>query len=504
MHEGVGTLDGIENGEPIRGHNRRILVIDDNPSIHEDFRKILCEAMPTADALSLSEAAFFGEVQTAAGSEAEFEMDSAFQGKEALERVTTALQENRPYAMAFLDMRMPPGWDGIETAIRIWREDPHMQIVLCTAFSDYTWEDVRAQLGRTDRLLILKKPFDNVEVLQLADALTEKWRTTQQAALKMNALEAAVEKRTREIREANYALQAEISERKLLENQLVQAQKLESIGQLAAGIAHEINTPIQYVGDSVEFLRSAVTSIDQVLAEYRVVLRPLSEADTTGTLLNRVKAAEAAVELDYLQSEIPRAFERTLDGVTRVTKIVRAMKEFAFPNAHEHSYADINRALDTTLVVASNEYKQLASVETRFGELPDVKCNVSELNQVFLNLIVNAAHAIQESGKDASAGMISIRTSAADGMVEVAIGDNGCGIASDNANKVFDPFFTTKGVGRGTGQGLAIAHAAVVTRHGGTLTFETEVGRGTTFFVRVPIDGLSRSSPEVQASAICA
>jgi two-component system NtrC family sensor kinase len=497
MREGVGTWNGIENAERIGEQNRRILVIDDNPAIHEDFRKILCGAMSTADALSLSEAAFFGEVQTAASTDAEFEMDSAFQGKEALERVTTALQENRPYAMAFLDMRMPPGWDGIETALRIWRQDPHLQIVLCTAFSDYTWEDMRARLGRTDRLVILKKPFDNVEVLQMADALTEKWRTTQQAALKMSALEEAVEKRTREIREANHALQAEISERKLLENQLVQAQKLESIGQLAAGIAHEINTPIQYVGDSVEFLRSAVASIGQVLTEYRRVLLSVSDAETTGTILTRVKAAETAVEFDYLQAEIPRAFERTLDGVTRVTKIVRAMKEFAFPNAHEHSYADINRALDTTLVVASNEYKQLACVETQFGELPDVKCNVSELNQVFLNLIVNAAHAIQDSGKDANAGMISIRTSAADGIVEIAIGDNGCGIAPDKANKVFEPFFTTKEVGRGTGQGLAIAHAAVVTRHGGTLTFESEVGRGTTFFVRVPIDGITRPSSQV-------
>jgi two-component system NtrC family sensor kinase len=502
MREGIGTLNGSENGERIGKQNRRILVIDDNPAIHEDFRKILCEAMPNADALSLSEAAFFGEVQTAVTGDTEFEMDSAFQGKEALERVIAALHDNRPYAMAFLDMRMPPGWDGIETAIRIWRQDPHLQIVLCTAFSDYTWEDMRAQLGRTDRLVILKKPFDNVEVLQLADALTEKWRTTQQAALKMSALEEAVEKRTREFREANHALQVEISERKLLENQLVQAQKLESIGQLAAGIAHEINTPIQYVGDSVEFLRSAVTSIGQVLAEYRKVLLSVAEAETAETILARVKAAEAAVELDFLQAEIPRAFERTLDGVTRVTKIVHAMKEFAFPIAHEHSYADLNRALDTTLVVASNEYKHLASVETWFGELPDVKCNVGELNQVFLNLIVNAAHAIQVSGKDANAGMISIRTSAADGIVEVAISDNGCGIAPDNANKVFDPFFTTKEVGRGTGQGLAIAHAAVVTRHGGTLTFETEVGRGTTFFVRVPVDGISRPASECQDNAI--
>jgi two-component system, NtrC family, sensor kinase len=494
MREGVGALKGLDAGVGIEARNRRILVIDDNPAIHEDFRKIFCGSMPTAEALSQSEAAFFGETK-AAGNEAKFEVDSAFQGQEALQRVTAALRENRPYAMAFLDVRMPPGWDGIETATRIWQQDPHLQIVLCTAYSDYSWEDMRARLGRTDRLVILKKPFDNVEVLQLADALTEKWRVTGQAAVKTSALEQAVEERTREFRAANQALQAEIVERKLLENQLVQAQKLESMGQLAAGIAHEINTPIQYIGDSVEFLRSAVTSLDEVLCQYRQ-LRTATEAGDMGVLLARAREAEAAAELEFLQTEIPRAFERAVDGVTRVAKIVRAMKEFSFPNAHEHSYANINHALETTLVVARNEYKLLATVETQFGELPEVKCDISELNQVFLNLIINAAHAIQDSGKDAATGVIAIRTSAAHGLVEVAIRDNGCGIAAEHANKVFDPFFTTKEVGRGTGQGLSIARAAVVTRHGGTLSFETEVGRGTTFFVRVPVHGTSESPVE--------
>jgi two-component system NtrC family sensor kinase len=479
MREGVGMFKGIDNGGGLEARNRRILVIDDNPAIHEDFRKIFCGSMPTENALSQSEAAFFGEAK-GARDDVEFEMDAAFQGQEALQRVTAALNENRPYAMAFLDVRMPPGWDGIETATRIWQQDPHLQIVLCTAYSDYSWEDMRARLGRSDRLVILKKPFDNVEVLQLAHALTEKWRVTEQAELKMSALENAVEERTREMREANQVLQAEIVERKLLENQLIQAQKLESIGQLAAGIAHEINTPIQYIGDSVEFLRSAVTGFDQVLLQYRQLLHTTSEAGDRDTMLARARAAEEAAELEFLHTEIPRAFDRTFDGVTRVAKIVRAMKEFSFPNADEHSYANINHALETTLVVAHNEYKLLASVQTRFGELPEVKCNVSELNQVFLNLIINAAHAIQESGKDAATGLIEIRASVAQGMLEVAITDNGCGIAPEHANKVFDPFFTTKAVGRGTGQGLSIARAAVVTRHGGTLSFETEVGRGTT------------------------
>jgi two-component system NtrC family sensor kinase len=312
-----------------------------------------------------------------------------------------------------------------------------------------------------------------------------------------------LERLVEELRVRNVTLLAEITERKQLESQLVQAQKLESIGQLAAGIAHEINTPIQYVGDSVEFLRSAVGSIDGVLEQYRQELHALSETVSTGGMMDRLRAAEEAAELDFLRSEMPRAFERSLDGVVRVAKIVRAMKEFSFPDAHEHCYANINQALETTLIVAHNEYKLLASIDAQYGELPEVKCNIGELNQVFLNLIVNAAHAVQDSGKDAVEGMIAIRTSVNGDLVEIAIADNGCGIAPDNANKIFDPFFTTKEVGRGTGQGLSIARATVVTRHGGTLSFETCVGRGTTFFVRLPVHGL-QSHGERRDGVACA
>jgi two-component system, NtrC family, sensor kinase len=472
--------------------NRRILVVDDNPAIHEDFQKIFRSSLAAASELSVTEAAFFGEAPSPDSEAAvDVEMVSAFQGEEALQRVQAALAANEPFAMAFLDVRMPPGWDGIETAARIWQSDPHLQIVLCTAYSDYSWDSMRAQLGRTDRLVILKKPFDTVEALQLADSLIEKWRASRQAALKMDTLELAVRHRTRELEQVNQALQTEIHGRKLLENQLVQAQKLESIGQLAAGIAHEINTPIQYIGDSVDFLRSAVSSIDQVVGEYRQVLESLPELDSSGRLRARLKSAEEAAELEFLHAEIPKAFERTQDGIAHVAKIVRAMKEFSFPDVREQSYSDVNRALETTLVVARNEYKHVARIETDLGEIPQVRCNISELNQVFLNLIVNAAHAIQESGKCAAAGVISVRTAAAAGQVEIQIGDNGCGIAPENHNKVFDPFFTTKPVGRGTGQGLSIAYATVVKKHGGSLSFESELGRGTRFLVRVPQEGYS-------------
>jgi CheY-like chemotaxis protein len=193
--------------EDIEFGHRRILLIDDNPAIHEDFGKIFGPGLQSATALAASGAALFGEpVDTSVSPR--FQLDSAFQGEEGLRRVCQARQENRPYAMAFVDMRMPPGWDGIETANRIWEHDPDIQIVVCTAYSDHTWEEIRQKLGRTDRLIILQKPFDNVEVQQLADALTEKWRLALQAGYRLEDLERKVEERTQELQAANARLQS--------------------------------------------------------------------------------------------------------------------------------------------------------------------------------------------------------------------------------------------------------------------------------------------------------
>jgi two-component system, NtrC family, sensor kinase len=192
---------------------------------------------------------------------------------------------------------------------------------------------------------------------------------------------------------------------------------------------------------------------------------------------------------------VPRAFERTFDGVERVSTIVKAMKEFAHPDAKEQSPADLNHAIETTLLVASNEYKYVAKVDTHFETLPPVVCNIGELNQVFLNLIVNAAHAIHDAGKDAETGEIHIGTSLEGGSAVIRVRDNGCGIPEDNISKLYDPFFTTKEVGRGTGQGLSIAHSIVVDKHSGNIDVSSRPGEGTEFVLRVPIDGRSPRLP---------
>ncbi len=279
------------------------------------------------------------------------------------------------------------------------------------------------------------------------------------------------------------AIARDITGRDVAEMELRQAQKLESVGRLASGIAHEINTPMQFVADNVRFLQDAFRTVQELLTRIRAFCgRAGSGLDAEFLRL------EQELDTAYLLREIPEALAQTQEGVERVVTIVRAMKEFAHPESRGCIRADLNKALLNTLTVARNELKYVADVETDLGELPMVDCSISDLNQVFLNLLVNAAHAIAEVVQQSGAkGRIRIRTESDRHQVLITIADNGAGIPEGIRDRIFDPFFTTKEVGRGTGQGLAIART-VVERHKGTLTFESEVGRGTTFSLRLPIE----------------
>jgi PAS domain S-box-containing protein len=291
-------------------------------------------------------------------------------------------------------------------------------------------------------------------------------------------------------------LLAEMKERERMVIELQLAQKLESVGRLAAGIAHEINTPIQYVGDSVYFLRSAFDDLTKLFDAMNSAADLLPDGAQRRAYKDEIAEQAKKHDLEYLRAEVPKAFIRTFDGVERVTNIVKAMKEFAHPDANEQNPVDLPHALETTLLVASNEYKYVAKVRTEFGEMPQVVCNVGELNQVFLNLIVNAAHAIKDSGKDIDSGEIVIRISAEGDQAVIRVRDNGCGVPKENLSKLYDPFFTTKEVGRGTGQGLTISHSIVVDKHGGDISVSSEVGVGTEFTIRLPIAGRSaRAAP---------
>jgi PAS domain S-box-containing protein len=294
------------------------------------------------------------------------------------------------------------------------------------------------------------------------------------------------------------AIVRDVGERKRAELELRHAQKLESVGRLAAGIAHEINTPIQFVGDNLRFLSKSFSSFMGVVAQYRGACA--ASGAIPDDVRRELRAAEEEADLAYLETEVPRATDQALEGVGRVAKIVRAMKEFAHPDQPEKAPVDLNQALRSTLTVARNEIKYFADVETDMDDLPAVSCHAGDLNQVFLNLFVNAAHAIADVVKNTGEkGRIRVRTRREGDEAVIAISDTGAGIPEDIRTRIFDPFFTTKEIGRGTGQGLAIARAVVTQKHGGTLTFESEVGHGTTFTIRLPINGGPQTPEEATA-----
>ena len=295
------------------------------------------------------------------------------------------------------------------------------------------------------------------------------------------------------------AKEAEL-ERKRLEAELALAQKLEAVGQLAAGVAHEINTPIQFIGDSISFLKEAVDELLTLIGVYHELLHSEEPMDRDERQ-RRAARAEDDSDLDYLTLRVPPAFERALDGIDRVASIVGAMRRFAHPGT-ERGPVDVNEGIRTTLTVANNEYKYVADIDLDLGTLPLISANAGDLNQVFLNLIVNAAHAIETRVQDSGErGQISVTTQHRDAGVVITVSDTGCGIPAEIASRVFDPFFTTKPVGRGTGQGLAIVHSIIVERHHGAITFEPRPGGGTTFRIVLPIDGSAADADGLGAAA---
>ena len=432
--------------------NRRVLVVDDNRAIHDDFRKVLGEASHEQSALAVLEAALFGQAVQPARP-APFLIDSAYQGQEAHTLVCLGLERGQPYAVAFVDVRMPPGWDGIETAERLWSADPDLQIVICTAYSDYAWEEMLGRLEpNADRFLILKKPFDHVEVRQLATALSKKWSLTRQARARVDELEGVIATRTQTLRQAHERLQREVAQRHRMEAQLQRAQKLEALGRLATGIAHEINNPLAFVIANLQYVREALDLPADELAR-----APLEEL--------RAALAEACI------------------GGDRIRQIVRDLKAFAQPHNESLAVLDVRPVLEFSLKMTQAEIRSRARLVTYFADVPAVWGISGRLEQVFVNLLMNAAHAIPPGAVEANEIRVTTRAVGEDVVVEVS--DTGVGIAAANLDLIFDPFFTTKPVGLGTGLGLSICHS-IVTAFGGEIAVESEEGKGSTFRVSLP------------------
>jgi two-component system, NtrC family, sensor kinase len=450
----VSSRQKFMNTPPAKPANR-ILVIDDNASIHADFRKILGQEQDQNVGLNRAKALLFGE-SPAASPHSGFVVDSAFQGREGLAMVKRAAEEGDPYALAFVDVRMPPGWDGVETISHIWQCCPEIQIVVCTAYSDYSWEEMIHKLGHSPNLVVLKKPFDNIEALQLAHALTEKWHLNRKVQSQLENLDALVRHRTSELETANAQLKQEIAKQLKLESQLRQSQKMEAVGQLAAGVAHDFNNILTVIQGNTSLLQDQFRQ-DPSCTES---LNDISVATDRAARLVRQLLAFSRKQM--LKPE-----------VLNLGQVVNNLEEMLKRFLGDHIIFEVKAAPD----------------------LPPVRADLSMMEQVVLNLSVNARDAMPKGGKlTVSLDAVAITNDGVQKNSEVrpgqhvclTVSDTGCGIAPELLPRIFDPFFTTKEIGKGTGLGLATVYG-IVKQHNGWVDVQSAANEGTTFRIFLPV-----------------
>lgn len=281
----------------------------------------------------------------------------------------------------------------------------------------------------------------------------------------------------------------DITDKKNLETELTHARTLESIGRLAAGIAHEINTPIQFLGDNLHFIKDAFKDMNLVVRQFRDFPASAGQEKPDPKHIEEMEAALKELDPEFLEKEVPLAFTQAFEGIGRVRKIVMSMKEFSHPGGEDHVMTDINHAVENTVTVAGHEWKPVSDLKMDLDNtLPEICCHPGEINLVLLNMIINASQAITDVLKDRpdKKGTITIQTRNRDNHIEISISDTGSGIPEAVRDKIFEPFFTTKPVGKGTGQGLAVAHSIITDRHKGKISLESQPGKGTTFMIRLP------------------
>ena len=408
--------------------NRRVLVIDDMADIHDVYRRLL-RPRPKAPQLEQLEASLFGP-QPPSPTDASFDVDCALQGSEGLARVLRALDESRPYAMAFVDMRMPPGWDGLETIERIWHEDPDLEIVICTAYADYSDLDIVARLGASDQVLFLRKPFDAIEVRQLARALTEKWHLRQQVRLREAELERQVATRTRELGAANLRVVEDAEQKQARAVALDHAEQLAAAGRLAAGVAEKLDASLRVLAATVGDVSPA------------------------------------------------------RDELGRMSALVRGLRELC-ADRPTGATLDLNHAVTDAAELLHGGIAACAQLELSLGAVPPVPCSPVDINLVLLGLVDSAVQAVeamkQETGRD---GRIAISTRQEGGHGVVAISDTGRRVPAALRDRLFEARFSPDA---GERPGLAIAKSIIVDQHGGQLTLDCDANDVSTVLLRLPL-----------------
>ena len=452
---------------------RRIIIIDDNPDIHKDFAAILTAKADLSQLEELESELFGHKKPTPKWNGPVFDLDFASQGEQGLEKVKLAKEQEMPYLLAFVDMRMPPGWDGLKTIEEIWSVDPQIQVVICTAYSDYSWEEITHRLGMNENLLILKKPFDHSEVAQLASALTQKWILAAQARMKKEELERLVAERTKALSESNQQLKQEMDERQALEEQLLRSQKMEAIGTLAAGVAHDLNNILSGILSYPELLLMKMKQNDPMY-------RPL-------TVIRRSGRKAAAIVQDML------TLARRNVAVMEPLDLLELVQNF----------------IESPECRAIMDYHPKVRIASRFEhDQAPVSGSVVHLEKMVMNLISNAAEAMDNGG---SIGVVLNRKTLTEPLpgynsvvsgeyARLLISDEGAGISPDDIEHVFEPFFTRKKLGRsGTGLGMTVVWDTV-NHHKGYIKVESVPGKGTAIAVYLPITDLDLS-PSIEVPA---
>ena len=441
----------------------RILVIDDNPDIHNDFQTILLEEEHSAE-LDELRAKVFGDNtgEFAAGNK--YELDFATQGKEGCKKIKQALSEDRPYELVFVDMRMPPGWDGLETIEHIWETDPHIQVVLCTAYSDYSWEEINKRLGKSDNLLMLKKPFDSAEVAQLAAALTEKWDLAGQASMKREQLEQMVKERTDELTKTNEKLEQEVAERKRAqERQTELLEQIESINRelrdFASIVSHDLKAPLRGIKTLANWI--STDCADKLDKDGREQINLLSG------------------RVDWMH--------QLIEGVLEYSRVGRTKEEWVQVNLSEVVPKVIDMIVPPENITITVE-----------NELPTIECEPTRIMQVFENLLSNAVKYMDKPN-----GQIKVGCVQDDSFWKFSVSDNGPGIKEKHFEKIFQIFQTLspRENSESTGVGLTIIKK-IVELYGGKIWVESTVGEGSTFFFTLPKQKMGAKNAKLASNIV--
>ncbi|MBT3786645.1 response regulator [bacterium] len=432
----------------LSGLKPRILVVDDNASIHEDFQEILLpQVSPSVRKIETLSRAVFGtkrsEIKSHKLLHTDYEIDFAFQGEEGLEKVRSARSADRPYWLVFMDVRMPPGWDGIETLIRIWELEPALEAVICTAYSDYDWEEILAALGASDQYLVLKKPFESIEVRQAALALTTKWKLRKEAKERYESLQMS----HREVESAYQNLLEEQELRREAQNQLIQAQKMEGVGMLAGGITHDF-------GNLLGIL-SAATDLLEIYSQNSVVPR------------------------DQLKKKI----ELMKSCIFQGDELVKCLLNLSRNSTDKVAKIDLRSSVESVVNLCRRTFSKRVKIKFEVPAQPFwVLGDSIQIRQVLMNLFLNSKEAMKEKGTICVEMELVKRDG--DSRWKVSISDTGQGIPGEILPKIFDPFFTSKETG--TGLGLSVSFQ-IISAHGGQIIARSEYGSGATFEIFLPI-----------------